>query len=203
MHFCANAASPDRQHLVDEHDVGVGLDHHGEGEPDHHPRRVVLELEVDELSSSANSSTASSRRRASRRLRPIITPLSTTFSRDVSSGLKPDAELDERRQAARHPDPAGVGRVDARQDLQQRALAGAVAADDAEELALVDVEGDVAQRAQLAVLVGANGWSDALLERVDPVVGDAEGLLDPPGLDHHGAALHGARADAPSETEPA
>ena len=39
----------DRQHLVDEHDVGVRLDHHGEREPDHHPRRVVLELEVGEL----------------------------------------------------------------------------------------------------------------------------------------------------------
>jgi hypothetical protein len=39
----------DRQHLVDQHDVRVRLDHHREGEPDHHARRVVLELEVDEV----------------------------------------------------------------------------------------------------------------------------------------------------------
>ena len=46
----------------------------------------------------------------------------------------------------------GVGPVDAGQDLQQRALAGAVLADDPEELALVDVEGDVVEGVQLAVL---------------------------------------------------
>ena len=30
-----------------------------------------------------------------------------------------------------------------------------------------------------------SGWMTALLERVDPVLGDAEGLLDPADLDHH------------------
>ena len=39
----------DRQHLVDQQDVGVGLHHHREGEPDQHPRGVVLQLQVDEL----------------------------------------------------------------------------------------------------------------------------------------------------------
>ena len=39
----------DREHLVDQQDVGVDLDHHREREPDQHPDRVVLELEVDEL----------------------------------------------------------------------------------------------------------------------------------------------------------
>ncbi len=39
----------DGQHLVDQQDVGVGLDHHREGEADQHPRGVVLQLQVDEL----------------------------------------------------------------------------------------------------------------------------------------------------------
>ena len=41
--------------------------------------------------------------------------------------------------------PAGGG-GDAREDLEQRALAGAVAPDDAQHLALLDREGDVVQR---------------------------------------------------------
>jgi hypothetical protein len=32
----------DREHLVDQQDVGIGLDHHREPEPHQHPRRVVL-----------------------------------------------------------------------------------------------------------------------------------------------------------------
>ena len=51
-------------------------------------------------------------------------------------GVEADAELDEGRQPTGHPDRPGVGSVDAGEDLQQGALAGAVAADDAEELAL-------------------------------------------------------------------
>ena len=39
----------DREHLVDEQDVGVDLDRDREREPHAHARRVVLELEVDEL----------------------------------------------------------------------------------------------------------------------------------------------------------
>ncbi len=39
----------DGEHLVDQHDVGVGLNHDREGQADHHSRRVVLELQVDEL----------------------------------------------------------------------------------------------------------------------------------------------------------
>ena len=62
-------------------------------------------------------------------------------------GVEPYAELDERHQPAfdGHRAPA-VGCVDAGEDLEQRALAGTVAADDAEELAAPDVEVDVPQR---------------------------------------------------------
>src|SRR3712207_7731041 len=38
-----------REHLVDEQQVGVDVDHDGEGEADLHPRRVVLQREVLEL----------------------------------------------------------------------------------------------------------------------------------------------------------
>jgi hypothetical protein len=45
----------DGEDLVDEQDVGVDLDHHREGEPDEHARRVVLELEVDEVARARRS----------------------------------------------------------------------------------------------------------------------------------------------------
>ena len=47
--FLGEGGVADGEHFVDEHDVGVGFDHDREGEADHHPRGVVLELEVDEF----------------------------------------------------------------------------------------------------------------------------------------------------------
>ena len=96
--------------------------------------------------------------------------------------VEADAELDEGRQPAGHLDPAGVRPVDAGEQLQQGALAGAVAADDAEELALLDLEGDPIEGPQLAELAGGEGSDDPLFQRVDPVGRNAERLvqvLDP------------------------
>ena len=66
-------------------------------------------------------------------------PFMTTLSSRRHVRVEPDAELDERRQPAPAPDVA-LGPVDARQALQQRALAAAVAAGDPEELTGLDRE---------------------------------------------------------------
>jgi hypothetical protein len=50
-----------------------------------------------------------------------------------------------------HPDPAGVGHPDALQAFHRRCLARAVRADDAEDLALLDRERDVAHGVPRAV----------------------------------------------------
>src|SRR5262245_32956100 len=60
------------------------------------------------------------------------------------------AHLDERGQAPVDLDAAGGGGRDARQELEERALAGAVAADDAHHLAPGDLEAHVAQRPERA-----------------------------------------------------
>jgi hypothetical protein len=91
--------------------------------------------------------------------------------------VEADPKLDEGRQPAGDADPAGIGAVDARQQLQQGALAGAVAPDDAEELALADLEGDALKGAQLAVIGRGEGVDDPLFQRVDPVGRDAEALV--------------------------
>ncbi len=106
--------------------------------------------------------------------------------------VEADPELDERRQPPRHADRPGVGAVDAREAFQQRALAGAVAADDPEELALADVERDVVERAQDPVVAGRERSHHALLQRVDAVGRDPEGLLQAAGLDRDRARRRGS-----------
>ena len=88
--------------------------------------------------------TASSRSRVSLRRQAHHHPVEDDVLARGQLEVEADPELDEGRQPAGHPDRPGVGAVDAGEQLQQRALAGAVAADDAEELALADLEGDAA-----------------------------------------------------------
>ena len=63
-------------------------------------------------------------------------------------GRKAHAELEHRDDAAPHGDAARRRMQDAREDLEERALAGAVAADDAEHLARRDVEAHIVERRQ-------------------------------------------------------
>ena len=61
-------------------------------------------------------------------------------------GMKPGAELDERRDAAAAPSRAARRLRDAGDELQQRALARPVAADDAERAPARHGERDILQR---------------------------------------------------------
>ena len=60
-------------------------------------------------------------------------------------GMKPRADFQQARDAAKDFDPSGAWLGDAREDFQQRGLARAVAADDADHIALGDVERHLAQ----------------------------------------------------------
>src|SRR5262249_15528937 len=61
-------------------------------------------------------------------------------------GMEPRAELDQRRYPPTHRHRPAGGLEDPGDDLEQRRLARAVAADDAERFAAVDRERDVLQR---------------------------------------------------------
>ena len=188
----------DRQHLVDQHDVGVRLDHDGEGEPGHHPGGVVLQLQVREPLELRELEDGVE---ALARLPPAEPEQDAVQNHVLSSGhlrVEADAELDERCHPSGHSHPARVGPVDAGENLQQRALARSVAADDAEELAFVHVERHVLERAQLAVGDPREGMGGAFLDRVDPVLGDLERLEQVPRLDHNRpgpSARSGRRSD--------
>ena len=66
--------------------------------------------------------------------------------------MKAGADLKQRRDAAADADLAAGRLGDAAQDLEQRALPRPVAADDAENLARLDGEGDVLERPELGVI---------------------------------------------------
>ena len=66
-------------------------------------------------------------------------------------GVEAGAELEQGRHALVHAHAAGVRLQDAGHALQQRRLARAVLADDAEDLAFLHVEGDVVEGGELVV----------------------------------------------------
>ena len=79
------------------------------------------------------------------RLKPSIAPFRMMLSLPLSSGLKPAPISIKGATVPRIATLTGGRRVDPGQQPQQRALAGAVAADDPHALALVDLEADPAQ----------------------------------------------------------
>ena len=91
--------------------------------------------------------------------------------------VEADSELDEGRQAAADGELAAVDPVDARDALQQRALAAAVPPDDPEELARAGCRRRRRRRpARRRTRSVRKGWSSALLERAVALVGKPEGL---------------------------
>ena len=136
----------DREHLVDDEDVGVEVSGHREREPHVHPARVALHRRVDELLDAGEVDDlvelGGDLGPAHAENRPVQVHVVPAGQVLVEAG----ADLEQRREA---PPDVGValGRVgDPREDLEQRALAGAVPADDAEHLAVLEVERDVAKR---------------------------------------------------------
>ena len=64
--------------------------------------------------------------------------------------MEAGADLQQAADAALNLDLAAGGGGDAREDFEQGAFAGAIAADDAEDLALANLEADVAQGPEFA-----------------------------------------------------
>ena len=123
----------DRQHLVHQQDLRLQVRGDGEGQPHVHAARVALDRRVEELldlgegddlvelARDLGAAACPGSRRSGRCSRARSAP--------GGSRCRPRAASRRGRGSRRAP----VGRLgDPREDLQQRALAGAVAADDAE-----------------------------------------------------------------------
>ena len=125
------------------------------------------------------------------------------FSRPVSSPLKPVPTSSSEPDAAVQVDLAGGGLGDAAEDFEQRAFARAVAADDADDVAPLDVEADVLERPKgFGVGSGpaerlAEPAGGGLGERGRPVavVPDRVGLGQAPHADHDFAVIAAVGVD--------
>ena len=180
-----------RQHLIDQHHIGIGVHHHREREAHLHARRVVLQLLVDEALQSAEGDDLVEAVANHARVEPHHhrVDLDVVARRQVR--IESDAELDERRQLAGDMDRASVGAVDARKALQQRALPRAVAPDDPEELPLLDLKRDALEDVELVVALAAQRVQHPLLERVGALLGDAKRLLESVDSDGQRGRRHG------------
>ena len=168
----------DREHLVDQQDVGVDLDRGREREPDVHARGVVLELEVDELLELGEREDVVEPLAASLRESPSMIALMITLSRAVRSGLNPTPSSMNGDSRPLIGELAVVDVVDPGEAFEQRALAAAVAPDDPEELPGGDLDADVLDGAQDVELRARERVQRPLLERVVLLVRQAERLAD-------------------------
>ena len=95
----------DGQHLVDQQDVGIDVDRHGEAQPHVHAGRVGLDRRVDEvleLRRTRRSRRSGGQSRVSRQAEHHAVDEDVLAAGDLR--VKSGAELDQRRDAAVHPD---------------------------------------------------------------------------------------------------
>ena len=142
----------DGKHLVDDEDLGIEVGRDGEGQANEHAARVALHRGVDEGADTGE-------------LHDLLVaiedvPAAEAQQRPVEEdvlapgelGVKAGSDLQQRGRPAVELD-ASLGRQrDARQQLEHRALAGAVPADDPHRLAVMNVEADVLQRPEVGRL---------------------------------------------------
>ncbi len=206
-HFFWKNDVADREDLVHEEDLGLEMRRDRERETQEHAARVALDRRVRRTGRSRRTRRCSSRFRCDL---GALHPEDRAHQEDVLAArelrVKPRADLEERADPSADLRPALGGLGDPRQDLEQRALARRRSADEADDLARLHVERDVAERPDRLHRLGAGGpparslagrggqrLDDRLaqrpvaaLARADPVA-----LAEPAGLDRdrHAALL--------------
>ena len=147
----AGRTRPHRQSLVHDVHIGVEVGEEREGEPHEHPRGVLADRLVDELADLGELEDGGQAvTHVPAPGKPRSCALWKTFCRPVSRA-EPRAELQQGHHAPSHLERSGCGIEGPGEDLQQRALPGAVDADDSQAFARAHFEGDVAQRPEVLV----------------------------------------------------
>ncbi len=169
----------DRQHLVDEHDVVVHVGGDGEAQAKLHAGRVGAHREVDEVLELGELDDLREDRGD-----PLFgqahdraAEADVLAAREVR--VKGHVQVQQAGSARAHLQVAFGGGGDAREQPQQRGLAGAVGADHAKGLAPRDREVDVPQRPELdVVLAVAEELPDPAAVRTVDVEALAEAARD-------------------------
>ena len=171
-----------RQDLVEQQDVRVDRGRDGEPEPGTHAGRVRLERGIDEL---AELRVLDDRRQEPSRDR-VVQAQERPAEQDVVAAaqllVEPRAEGEQPGHVPPHVDRALRRADDPGQDLEERALAGAVRTDDGQRLAVEQAQRHVLQRPEALRAASAEHLPDRAADRRLPgesqVVPDAEVLGD-------------------------
>ncbi len=133
------------EHLVDQQDVGVGVDGHGEAQAHVHAGGVVLDRLLHEVAEAGelHDLVVLALDLLAGQAEHGAVDEDVLPARDL--GVEAGAQLDQGGHAAGDRDAAGGGLEHAGDQLEQGGFARAVAADDAERLAPADGEVDVLQ----------------------------------------------------------
>src|SRR2546422_3871688 len=137
------ASVADGEDLVDQHDLGIEVGGHGEGQSNVHSARVVLDRSVDEALDLGERDDLVELRLDLGLPHPENRPVEVHVLPAGELGVEARPDLEERADPAVNLGLPFGWLGDAREDLQQRALAGAVGANDANDLAGAHLEGDV------------------------------------------------------------
>src|SRR5262245_46722724 len=144
----------DRQHLVDQENLWLEMDGDRERQADIHATRVVLGGGIDELLDLGEADDLVE-------LAADFCPLHAqdrTAEVDVLASsqltMKPHADLQQGADTAEDFRRSARRFGDAGEDLEERALSRAVAPDDTDDLALLDLQRDVLDRPDLSALHG-------------------------------------------------
>src|SRR5262249_17147782 len=144
----------DREHLIDQQYLGLDMGGYRKAEADHHPRRVVLQRLVDERLDFRESydlvKLCGDLALAHAHDRPV--EINVLPSREV--GMEARSHLDQGADAAADGKRSVCRGRDAGEDLENRALAGAVRPDQSDGLAPPDLEAHVTEGPELAGLAG-------------------------------------------------
>ena len=141
----------DGESLVDDENVGIGMGADRKGEPRHHAGRVIFHLLIEER---ADAGELRDRRKPFLDLVPLEPENCAADPRVFPSrqrAVEAGAKRQDRRNTAVYFDLAGGWGGDAADDLQERRLAGAVAADNADALAFAHLEAHIIQNPVLIV----------------------------------------------------
>ena len=187
----------DREDLVDEEDLRVDVDGHGEAQPNVHPRRVVLHRRVDERLELGEADDVVEDPVDLGVLEPEDRPVEVDVLTAGELRVKAGAEFEQRRHSPGGADDAGGRLDDAGHALEERALARAVGAEEADGGPGLDVEIDVAQRGEVLV-ADASELEDPFLERSRLLPVEPERLGEALDLDRRGHRRQSSSARLPS-----
>ena len=189
---------PHGQSLVDDQHVRLDAGRDGKGQPHVHAGRVRLDGPVDELANVGEGFDVGKAPGDFLSADAQDGAIEIDVLTSGELGVEARAQLQQRGHATTDGDLASSGRERAAQDLQQRALAGAVAADDTDGLTPAHGEVQPLQRPELAEVLrwGAPHQTgqtahQQLLEQVARAVVELEALGQARDADGHVAVQRG------------